>query len=257
MKFASWNINSINIRLEHLVKWIKENEIDVICLQEIKSTKENFPLNKLKSENLNIEFVGQKSYNGVAIISNKPIKFRRDDLPSNNNDNPQARYLEVEIEDTIFSSIYLPNGNPINSDKLLYKIDWMKNLIFHSKNLLKEEKKIILAGDYNVIPKDIDCWDPKFWENDALALLEIRKLYRELCHSGFYDAFRVINKNKIEWTFWDYQGGAWNKDYGIRIDHLMLNSFAIDKLKNCKIDKSMRGIEKPSDHVPIWGELLN
>ena len=257
MRFASWNINSINIRVDQLLEWIKKNKIDVICLQEIKSTNENFPFNKLKSENLNIEFVGQKSYNGVAILSIKPIKLRRNALPSGNNQDSQARYIEVEIENTIFSSLYVPNGNPINSEKLAYKLDWLKNLIFHSKNLLKEEKKIVLAGDYNVIPKDIDCWDPIPWSNDALALLEVRKLFREFSFLGFYDAYRVINKTKSEWTFWDYQGGSWNKDYGIRIDHLMLNSLATDKLKNCKIDKSMRGKEKPSDHVPIWGELEN
>ena len=257
MKFASWNVNSINLRMHHLCRWIKENNIDVICLQELKCSNENFPKEFLISNGLNFEIVGQKSYNGVAIVSRKPIKLRESKLPNLNEDISQARYLEVEIDNIIFSSIYVPNGNPINSEKYDYKIIWMEKLYSHAKKLLSEEKGIVLAGDYNVIPSENDCWDPNKWENDALALPEVKNLFRKILYLGYYDAFRSLNREVSEWTFWDYQGGAWNKDNGIRIDHLILNSLTIDKLKKCKIDKSMRGVEKPSDHVPILGELSN
>ena len=255
MRFASWNINSIKIRIDTVLEWLIENNIDVLALQEIKCENQNFPYEKFKEIGYYSEVIGQKSYNGVGIISKKPIYIKNKFLPFSEEENIQARYLEADIDGFNFSSIYLPNGNPVNTIKFEYKKMWMKSLIKHAGGLLKKEAPVILAGDFNVIPEDRDCWDPSIWIHDALAIKEIRELFRTLKNIGYHDSFRIQNPKAIEWSFWDYQGGSWNKDNGIRIDHLMMNSFAIDKLKNCKIDKSLRGLNKPSDHVPIWCEF--
>ena len=255
MKFASWNINSIKMRFEALSSWIIDNNIDVIAIQEIKCETEKFPFEHFKNLGFKCEVIGQKSYNGVAIISKHPINIRETKLPNLIEKEAQSRYIEVEIGGFIFSSIYLPNGNPINSDKYLYKLEWMRSLISHAQNLLKLELPIILCGDYNVIPEDLDCWDTQIWESDALGTKEIRDLFRSFKNIGYYDAYRSKNGNKIKWTFWDYQGGCWNKDNGIRIDHIMLSPEAVDKLIECEIDKEPRGKNKPSDHVPIWCEM--
>ena len=176
------------------------------------------------------------------------IRLNRVSVVTDKNYTPSWYYF-------IFSSIYLPNGNPINSDKYLYKLEWMRSLISHAQNLLKLELPIILCGDYNVIPEDLDCWDTQIWESDALGTKEIRDLFRSFKNIGYYDAYRSKNGNKIKWTFWDYQGGCWNKDNGIRIDHIMLSPEAVDKLIECEIDKEPRVKNKPSDHVPIWCEM--
>ena len=255
MRFASWNVNSIKIRIDTVLEWLIDKNIDVLALQEIKCEDQNFPYEKFEEKGYFSEVVGQKSYNGVGIISKMPIKIKNKSLPFSEEENNQARYLEAEIDGFNFASIYLPNGNPINTPKFEYKIMWMKCLIQHTKNLLKNESPIILAGDFNVIPEDRDCWEPSLWIDDALAIKEIRALFRTLKYIGYHDSFRILNPQAVEWSFWDYQGGAWNKDNGIRIDHLLMNSFAIDKLKKCNIDKSPRGKNKPSDHVPIWCEF--
>ena len=255
MKFASWNINSINLRKDAVLKWMSDESIDVLGLQEIKCETEKFPQGFFKENGYYIEILGQKSYNGVAIISKYPIKLIRSTLPNLNEKVHQSRYLEVEINNYIFTSIYVPNGNPINTEKYEYKGEWLSSLIEHSKFLLNIEKPVILAGDFNVIPEEIDCWDKKVWENDALATLFIRKQFRTIKNLGYFDAFRLFNPNKSEWSFWDYQHGSWNKDYGIRIDHFLINSHAADRVKNCKIDKAPRGREKPSDHTPIIVEF--
>tara|TARA_B100000965_G_C19405871_1_gene675382 strand:+ start:107 stop:886 length:780 start_codon:yes stop_codon:yes gene_type:complete len=255
MKFASWNINSIKMREATLSNWIINNDIDAIAIQEIKCENENFPFENFKKIGFNCEVLGQKSYNGVAILSKYPINVRETKLPNLNEESPQSRYLEVEINDFIFSSIYLPNGNPLNSDKYDYKIKWLNSFISHAKNLLKLEIPIILCGDYNVIPEDMDCWDPRVWKSDALGIDQVRDLFRSFKNDGYYDAFRSKNVNDVKWTFWDYQNGSWSKDHGIRIDHFILSPNAVDKLIDCDIDKEPRGKNKPSDHVPIWCEL--
>ena len=255
MKFASWNINSINLRKDAVLKWMSDENIDVLGLQEIKCETEKFPHDFFKENDYYIEILGQKSFNGVAIISKYPIKLIRSKLPNLNEKVHQSRYLEVEINNYIFTSIYVPNGNPVNTEKYEYKKEWLSYLIEHSKILLNIEKPVILAGDFNVIPEKIDCWDEKVWENDALATLSIRKQFRTIKNLGYFDAFRLFNPNKSEWSFWDYQQGSWNKDYGIRIDHFLINSQASDKVKSCKIDKAPRGKEKPSDHTPIIMEF--
>tara|TARA_B100001996_G_scaffold351030_1_gene310786 strand:+ start:625 stop:1392 length:768 start_codon:yes stop_codon:yes gene_type:complete len=251
MKFASWNINSINLRKETVLNWMNENKIDVLGLQETKCETDKFPNDFFHKNGYFTEVIGQKSYNGVAIISKHPIQLSKSYLPNLKEKEAQARYLEIEINNFIFTSIYVPNGNPINTEKFAYKKDWLDCLIKHSNDLLSFEKPVILAGDFNVIPDAIDCWDEQAWENDALATPFIRKQFRIIKHQGYFDAFRLINNDKSEWSFWDYQNGSWNKDYGIRIDHFLINSYAADIIKNCTIDKRPRGKEKPSDHTPI------
>ena len=255
MKLASWNINSINLRKDTVLEWIYNQNIDVLSLQEIKCETNKFPYDFFNTKGFFTEVLGQKGYNGVAVISKFPIKLIRGKLPDFNDPEIQSRYLEVEINDFILTSIYAPNGNPTNSPKFDYKIHWMNALFQHSKSLIESEKPVILAGDFNVIPEEIDCWDERIWEKDALALPETRSLFRSIKHLGFFDAFRLINNNKKEWSFWDYQNGSWNKDFGIRIDHFLINSFAADTIKNCEIDRAPRGKERPSDHTPIICEF--
>ena len=252
MKFASWNINSINLRKEAVLNWIITQDIDVLGLQEIKCEEANFPKSFFTDNNYFVEVIGQKGYNGVAIISKYPIEVLNRNIPNFIEEISQARYLEVKIKNYVFSSIYIPNGNPINSEKLEYKLSWIEAFIEHARCLLEFEMPVILAGDYNIIPEEIDCWDEKVWKNDALAIPDIRFKFREIKNLGYFDSFRLINKNKCEWSFWDYQNGAWNKDHGIRIDHILINSYGADKIKDCKIDKSLRGMNKPSDHTPIF-----
>ena len=255
MKLASWNVNSINLRKEKVLNWITSQNIDVLGLQEIKCEEDKFPKEFFLEKNFHVEIIGQKSYNGVAIISKYPIRVLNKHLPEFTEEIPQARYLEVEIQGCIFCSIYVPNGNPLNSEKFEYKIEWLDALILHAKKLLEFEIPVILAGDFNIIPEEIDCWDENVWQNDALATPEIRKKFRIIKNLGFFDSYRLVNKNKIEWSFWDYQNGSWNKDHGIRIDHLLINSFGADKIKDCQIDRSLRGQNKPSDHTPIFASF--
>ena len=255
MKLASWNVNSINLRKEKVLNWITSQNIDILGLQEIKCEEDKFPKEFFLEKNFHVEIIGQKSYNGVAIISKYPIRVLNKHLPEFTEEIPQARYLEVEIQGCIFCSIYVPNGNPLNSEKFEYKIEWLDALILHAKKLLEFEIPVILAGDFNIIPEEIDCWDENVWQNDALATPEIRKKFRIIKNLGFFDSYRLVNKNKIDWSFWDYQNGSWNKDHGIRIDHLLINSFGADKIKDCQIDRSLRGENKPSDHTPIFASF--
>ena len=255
MKLASWNVNSINLRKEKVLNWITSQNIDILGLQEIKCEEDKFPKEFFLEKNFHVEIIGQKSYNGVAIISKYPIRVLNKHLPEFTEEIPQARYLEVEIKGYIFCSIYVPNGNPLNSEKFEYKIKWLDAFILHAKKLLEFEIPVILAGDFNIIPEEIDCWDENVWQNDALATPEIRKKFRIIKNLGFFDSYRLVNKNKIEWSFWDYQNGSWNKDHGIRIDHLLINSFGADKIKDCQIDRSLRGKNKPSDHTPIFASF--
>ncbi len=255
MKLASWNVNSINLRKEKVLNWLTSQNIDILGLQEIKCEEDKFPKEFFLEKNFHVEIIGQKSYNGVAIISKYPIRVLNKNLPKFTEEIPQARYLEVEIKGYIFCSIYVPNGNPLNSEKFEYKIEWLDTLILHAKKLLEFEIPVILAGDFNIIPEEIDCWDENVWQNDALATPEIRKKFRIIKNLGFFDSYRLVNKNKIEWSFWDYQNGSWNKDHGIRIDHLLINSFGADKIKDCQIDRSLRGKNKPSDHTPIFASF--
>lgn len=254
MKIATFNVNSIKARLPRVLEWLAAASPDVVCLQELKCIDENFPAMEIEDLGYNVAVHGQKTYNGVAILSKHPIEDITRGLPGNEDDE-QARYIEAFTGGVRVASIYLPNGNPLPGEKFDYKIRWMGHLINRARDILAWEEKVVLAGDYNVCPKDEDCYDPAAFAGDALMQPESRAKYRELLYLGYADAWRQLKPSGNDWTFWDYQRGAWPKDNGVRIDHLLLSAQALDCLKDCQIDREPRGKEKASDHTPIWCEL--
>eukprot|EP01037_Dinobryon_pediforme_P012601 gene12601-12691_t len=258
MRIATWNINSVRQRLDHLLGYLRDTAPDVLCLQEIKCLDEAFPREDIEALGYNIETHGQKTFNGVALLSKFPLEDVRRGLPGNDEDE-QARYIEAIVSTRTgavrIASIYLPNGNPVETEKYPYKLRWMAHLRAHAAELLKLEETLVLAGDYNVIPQARDCYDPKVWANDALFLPQTRASFQGLLNLGLTDALRACNDEDKAYTFWDYQAGAWPKNLGIRIDHLLLSPQAADKLQNAHIDKNMRALEKPSDHVPVRIDL--
>ena len=258
MKIATFNVNSIKARLPNLTTWLQEAAPDIVCLQELKCVDDAFPRSEIEGLGYNVAVHGQKTYNGVAILSKLPLEDVTKGLPGGTEDE-QARYIEavVSTDDAAIrvSSIYLPNGNPIDTDKFEYKLHWMDRLIDHAHRLLSYEEVLVLAGDYNVIPTADDVHDPDAWADDALFRPETRAKFRELINLGLTDAFRACHTEAHRYTFWDYQAGAWAKDNGLRIDHLLLSPQATDRLTACDIDRNVRGREKPSDHVPVWVEL--
>ena len=255
MKIASFNINGIKARLPALLDWLDEAQPDVALLQEIKSVDENFPHAPFEDRGYNVETHGQKSFNGVAILSKHPLEDVSRGLPGDEADE-QARWIEATVvgEKTAMRlcGLYLPNGNPAPGPKYDYKLAWMARLKDRARTLLEAEEPLLLAGDYNVIPQDEDAKRPEAWRKDALALPESRAAFRRLVNLGLTDAFRARVQAPGHYTFWDYQAGAWNRDYGIRIDHFLLSPQAADLMTDCAIDKDIRAREKPSDHVPIW-----
>ncbi len=258
MKIVTWNVNSIKVRRDVVVRWLHEAAPDIVCLQELKCTDEAFPVADFEDLGYNIAVHGQKTYNGVAILSKYPLEDVTRGLPGAEDDD-QARYIEAVASlpggALRMASIYLPNGNPANGAKYDYKLTWMDRLRDHARALLAHEEPLVLAGDYNVIPAEQDVHDPHAWREDALFLPQTRTAFRAILHLGFTDAFRACADEPHRYTFWDYQGGAWSKDNGIRIDHLLLSPQAADRLQACDIDKTPRGWEKPSDHVPVWADL--
>lgn len=258
MNIATWNINGIKARLETVKTWLREANPDVVCLQEIKSVTEGFPSEVFEDLGYNVAVHGQKSFNGVAILSKRPFDEVVTGLPGNEADE-QARYIEAVIagDDTIFrvASIYLPNGNPVDTEKYPYKLEWMQHLKAHAETLLAYEEPLVLAGDYNVIPEARDVHAPKAWEGDALYRPETHAAFRSILNLGLTDAFRAVNAEEKQYSFWDYQAGAWPKNNGIRIDHLLLSPQAADRLEGCRILRETRGWEKPSDHVPVMIDL--
>ncbi|MBT5767571.1 MAG: exodeoxyribonuclease III [Kordiimonadaceae bacterium] len=254
MKIATWNVNSINARIPRVTEWLSEASPDVALLQELKCVDEKFPRTEIEDLGYNIVTHGQKSYNGVAILSKHPIEDVMIGLPGDDSDK-QARYIEATINTVRVASIYLPNGNPYPGEKFDYKIGWMDRLIERAKYLLTLEEDFVLAGDYNVCPKDEDCYDIVRFANDALVQPELRDRFYTLLNLGLTDAFRAFTPSGRNYTYWDYQAGAWQKDNGVRIDHLLLSPTAADKVIKCEIDRTPRGKERPSDHTPIWCEL--
>jgi exodeoxyribonuclease-3 len=259
VKIATFNINGIKARLPRLLEWLDEFDPDVACLQEIKSVDENFPRLEFEDKGWVVETHGQKSFNGVALISKHPIGDIKRGLPGLDGadypDDEQARYIEGTIQAVRVASIYLPNGNPRPGPKFDYKLAWMDRLIARAEILLKSEQPIVLAGDYNVIPADVDCHNPPAWVEDALTQPESRARLRAIQNLGYTDALRQVKPNGAAYSYWDFQRGAWQKDHGIRIDHLLLSPQAADILKDCQVDRIPRGKEKPSDHTPVWVEL--
>ncbi len=259
MNIATWNINGVKARLETALSWLREAEPDICCLQEIKSQDAAFPREAFEDLGYHVETHGQKSFNGVAILSKRSPEEVARGLPTGDDaegaDDEQARYIEgvYPIETGIIrvASIYLPNGNPIGTEKFTYKRAWMRRLHLHAQNLLADEVPTVLAGDYNVMPDDQDVHEPDKWRDDALFQPEIRAAFRALTHLGYADAVRACHPTGPDFTFWDYQAGAWQKNNGIRIDHALLSPEALDRLRAARIDRHTRGWEKPSDHVPV------
>ncbi len=259
LKIATWNVNSILARLPTAMKVFEEVNADVWCLQEIKCEDPRFPRFELEAMGFNIETFGQKSYNGVAILSKHRIEEFIRGVPGLEHE--QSRYIEAVIAapdgPVRVASTYAPNGNPMGTEKFTYKLKWLDRLEKRATELLPLEEATVLMGDYNIIPEPLDCYDPKAWLGDALFQPESRAAFRRLSHLGYVDAFRARHGNIKEFTFWDYQAGSWQKNNGIRIDHLMLSPQAADRLTDCGIDKHVRDREKPSDHVPVWIELTD
>ncbi len=262
MKIATWNINGIKARHDNLIAWLRQAEPDIACLQEIKSIDENFPRDEIEALGYNIETHGQKSFNGVAILSKLPFDEVNRGLPVIEPGQPrdeQARFIEgvfsVGGKALRVVSLYLPNGNPVDSEKFPYKLSWMARLEAFARERLAFEEVLVLAGDYNVIPMPRDCHDPKVWEGDALFRPESRQAFRTLVNLGFTEAIANVTSEPQTYTFWDYQAGAWPKNNGIRIDHLLLSPQAADMFGRAGIDKHVRDWEKPSDHVPVWIDL--
>lgn len=255
LKIASWNVNSIKARLTNVLAWVRSAAPDVLLLQEIKTVDENFPALEFEDLGYTAAVHGQKTYNGVAIISKAGLSDVRNGLPGDGGDT-QARYIEALVGERLrVASIYLPNGNPVDSEKFSYKLAWMERLRGRVRTLLDNEEPFVLGGDYNVIPEPFDAHEFKKWANDALGRLESRTRLRAILNLGVTEAFRALHPSRQAFTFWDYQGGAWSRDDGIRIDHLLLSPQAADRLAACDIDKKPRGQEKASDHTPIWCQL--
>lgn len=251
MKIATWNVNSIKARTEHVKRWLAANAPDILMVQELKGLE--FPFDAF--EGYEIDAVGQKAYNGVAIFSKAKFTVIQNKLPGDDTDE-QARYLEIETPEGLrVINIYLPNGNPAPGDKFDYKLKWMDRLYDRLAELRAEGVDFVIAGDFNIIPEPRDCWDPKVWENDALFRIETRAKFRSILNLGLTDAFRVLNQQDKQYTFWDYQAGCWPQDKGIRIDHFLLSPAVADRLVSCTIDKAPRAEESPSDHTPVILEL--
>ena len=260
MKIATWNINGIRARLPNVVAWLRESQPDVALFQETKCENGKFPGEDIEDLGYNIELNGQKSFNGVAILAKRPIEDVIRDLPGDDSDE-QKRYIEATIDGVRLASLYLPNGNPVASDKFPYKLGWMDRLYARASALLETEEAFVLAGDYNICPEDRDVYDPHGWRDDALCQLESRSRFRKIVYLGLTEAYRAIHPDGVAYSFWDYQAGAWRKNNGLRIDHLLLSPQAADRLEACDIDKEVRGHEeggaKASDHVPVWCELAD
>jgi len=257
MIISSWNVNSVRARIENIKEYIKKFSPEIIMMQEIKTEDVNFPYNEFKTLKYESHVFGQKSYNGVAIISKNKLQNIRTDLIKDKL--KQSRIISGEItykkKNIQIINIYTPNGNPVDTEKYTYKTNWLNDLIKQLKTLFKKNENIILGGDFNIIPSPEDVNNPKSFENDALFRLEIRKKLRELINIGFHDAYRHINDDKEGYTFWDYMRGAWQKNNGLRIDHFLVSNSLLNTIKNVRINKYPRGKEKPSDHTPIEIEL--
>ncbi len=258
MRIATWNVNSIRQRLDHAVAWLKEANPDVVCLQEIKCQTEAFPREPFEALGYNVTVHGQKTFNGVAVLSKLPLEDVSHGLAGDDGDE-QARFIEavVSVKTGVVrvACLYLPNGNPPDTEKYPYKLGFMNRLNAFAADRLALEEPLILAGDFNVIPQPIDAADPSAWRGDALFLPRTRAAFRGLLHLGLTDAVRATTDAERVFTFWDYQAGAWQRDFGIRIDHLLLSPQAADKLIGAGIDKHVRAWEKPSDHVPVWADF--
>ena len=255
MKVATFNVNGINVRLPVLLRWLKEAQPDIVCLQELKAPDARFPKKEIENAGYGAIWHGQKAWNGVAILcrGREPIETRRG-LPGDPGDD-QSRYLEAAIDGMLVGCLYLPNGNPAPGPKLTYKIRWLERLTGYASELLDLDVPVILVGDFNVIPTDLDVYNPARWRNDALFLPEVRDAFHALAGQGWTDAMRALYPEERIYTFWDYLRNAWGRDAGLRLDHFLLSSQITKRLVTAGVDRDVRGWEKASDHAPVWIEL--
>jgi exodeoxyribonuclease III len=255
MKIATYNVNGIRSRLPRLLDWLAREQPDVACLQELKALDEGFPREAIEAAGYHALWKGQRSWNGVAILTrgNHSVEVRRE-LPGDVDD-AQSRYIEADIDGLVVASIYLPNGNPQPGPKFDYKLAWFERLIAHAAELVGSRQPVVLAGDYNVVPTDFDIYDPRSWRKDALLQPESRACWQRLLDQGWIDAIRVLHPEARIYTFWDYFRNNFARDAGLRIDHLLLNAAAAPSLRAAGVDRWVRGEEKPSDHAPTWIEL--
>ncbi|MFM2042274.1 MAG: exodeoxyribonuclease [Pseudomonadota bacterium] len=255
MRIATWNVNSLKARLPNVLEWLERVRPDVVCLQELKCETAAVPAKEIEALGYEVHAHGQKTYNGVALLSRLPVTDIRTGLDGEPED-AQARYIEGTVAGIRIASLYLPNGNPVGTEKYPHKLRWMDRLTAHARTLLATGRPFVLAGDYNVIPEARDCFDPKAWAEDALYRGETRAKFRTLLNLGLTEAFRALHpRAEHAWTFWDYQAGCWPRDLGIRIDHALLSPQAADRLLSAEIDREPRGREKASDHTPLIVEL--
>jgi len=255
MKIASYNINGVKARLPRLLEWLEETRPAVACLQEVKSQDEGFPFAEFEKIGYHAICHGQKGFNGVAILTDgEAVADHTRGLPGDPDDE-QARFIECDFRGVHVVNLYLPNGNPHPGPKFDYKLAWMQRLRTRMTELLREERPVVVVGDFNVIPEDKDVWSPAAMASDALMQPESRDAYARLLHDGWTDAIDTLNPRGGVWTFWDFQAGAWQRDHGFRIDHLLLSPQAADRMRSAGVDKEYRGREKPSDHTPVWVEL--
>lgn len=258
MKIATYNVNGVNGRLPVLLKWLYESRADIICLQELKSPNEKFPLLAITNAGYNVIYHGQKSWNGVAILAKDKYAMKELGrvLPGDPED-VHSRYLEVLVNDILICCLYLPNGNPAPGPKFDYKMSWFKRLNTRARALLKRKVPVILLGDFNVVPTELDAYKPETWVNDAVFFLEPRAAYARLLKQGWVDAIRKLYPDKKIFTYWDYFRNAFNRDAGIRMDHILLSPDLEKRLKRGAVDRHVRGWEKTSDHAPVWIELAD
>ena len=255
MKIATYNVNGVNGRLPVLLRWLEMAEPDIVCLQELKASDDKFPAAKLEKAGYSAIWHGQKSWNGVAILARRlDIHETRRGLPGDPDDT-HSRYLEAAVGGVLVGCLYLPNGNPCPGPKFDYKLAWFKRLLAHARHLLDEKVPIVLAGDYNVIPTDLDAFHPKSWVNDALFQPQSKAAYRQLVDQGWTDAIRYLHPTEQIFTFWDYLRHRWERNSGLRIDHLLLSPELVPRLKAAGVDREVRGWEKTSDHAPVWISL--
>lgn len=255
MRIATLNVNSIKVRLPHVLRYLAAANPDILLLQELKTVDEGFPEAAISDAGYNCAVLGQKTYNGVAVLSRYPFDEVVKGLPGDDGDT-QARWIEAVVKGVRYVSLYLPNGNPIDTEKFPYKLGWMDRMIARAKELLEVEEDFLLGGDFNVCPTDADVYDPEGFSNDALCQPESRAKWRELKYLGLTEAFRALHPDEPEaYTYWGYQGGAWRRGNGLRIDHFMLSPHVADRLTACEVDKDVRAEEKASDHTVLWCEL--
>jgi exodeoxyribonuclease III len=255
MRIATYNVNSINVRLPHLLRWLAETAPDAVCLQELKAPQDRFPENAIRDAGYGVVWHGQKSWNGVAILARNsdPAEIRRA-LPGDPDDE-HSRYIEATVGEVVIGCLYLPNGNPAPGPKFDYKLRWLDRLTAHSTELLASKAPVVLAGDYNVIPTESDVYKPERWVDDALFRIEVREAFANLIKQGWTDSLRAVHPDERIYTFWDYFRNAYARDAGLRIDHLLLSPAIAGRLVDAGVDRSVRGWDKASDHAPTWVEL--